>query len=296
MEASAQPVENRQVPTAPKIRVGTAAWADHLEFYPKGTKPGDRISYYARHFPVVEVNSSYYHIMPRRNYALWTEKTPDDFRFNIKAFGVLTGHRRGEEATPEVFDAFRASYEPMRQADKIGAILFQFPPWFSASDENTREIARCVELMADDPILVEFRNVTWLQPDRREDTLGFLKELGLSYVTVDAPQTGAGTAPLVPAVTNARLAYLRMHGRNTETWYKKVETTGERFNYLYKPAEIEELAGVARGLSEQAREVHVVFNNNMQNYAVVNARMMIDALGLQGTWGDSEPEQRTLGI
>jgi uncharacterized protein YecE (DUF72 family) len=279
-----------------KIRVGTAAWADHLEFYPKGTKPGDRISYYAKHFPVVEVNASYYHIMPERNYALWTDKTPDDFRFIVKALGELTGHHRGDPAPSATFDAFRASYAPMRDAGKVSAILFGFPPWFDATEQHRQEIARCVELMADDPILVEFRNTTWLAPNQREASLDFLKELGLSYVTVDAPQIGTGTAPLVPAVTNARLAYLRMHGRNRETWYKKVETTGERFNYLYNQQEIDELAGVARELSEHAHELMVIFNNNMQNYAVTNARMMVDALNLTDRWGTDEPQQRGLGI
>jgi uncharacterized protein YecE (DUF72 family) len=281
---------------APKIRVGTAAWSDHQEFYPKGLRSSDRITFYAKHFPVVEVNSSYYHIMPARNYAGWVAKTPDDFRFNVKAFGELTGHVRDVYAESETFDAFRASYAPLREAGKLGAVLFQFPPWFSASDENRQEIARCVELMADDPILVEFRNTSWLVPGERDETLDFLRELGLSYVTVDAPQVGSGTAQLVPAVTNARLAYLRMHGRNKETWYKRVKTTGERFNYLYQQREIDGLAGVARQLSEQAQEVHVIFNNNMLNYAVTNARMMVDALGLQGTWGETEPRQPELGI
>jgi uncharacterized protein YecE (DUF72 family) len=280
-----------------RIRVGTAAWSDHEEFYPKGTKPSDRITYYAKHFPVVEVNSSYYHIMPARNYAGWVEKTPDDFKFNVKAFGVLTGHRRDEEATREVFDAFRDSYAPMRESGKLGAVLFGFPPWFDATDANKEVIARCVEHMADDPILVEFRNKTWLTGKQKTaETLEFLQGLGLSYVTVDAPQVGSGTAPLVPAVTNARLAYLRMHGRNKETWYKRVETTGERFNYLYKQSEIDELAGVASELAQKAHELHVIFNNNMQNYAVTNARMMIDALGLTGQWGADEPQQGKLGI
>lgn len=281
----------------PRIRVGTAAWSDHQEFYPKGLKPGDRIAYYAQHFPVVEVNSSYYHIMPARNYRLWVEKTPDDFVFNVKAYGTLTGHKRDEEATPEVFDAFRASYRPLREAGKLGAVLFQFPPWFDDSEANRERIAWCVEHMADDPILVEFRNRSWLTPSHREGTLGFLENLGLSYVTVDAPQVGSGTVPLVPAVTNANLAYLRLHGRNTETWYKRVETTGERFNYLYKQAEIDELAGVAQRLAEKAREVHVIFNNNMQNYAVVNARMMIDALdgSALARWGQG-PQQGSLDI
>lgn len=262
-----------------RVLVGTAAWSDHQDFYPKGLKPGDRIRYYAEHFPVVEVNSSYYHIMPRRNYQLWTEKTPDDFTFNVKAFGQLTGHVRDEPATPAVFEQFRESYAPLREAGKLGAVLFQYPPWFGASDENKAYIAHCAELMADDPILVEFRNASWLKGAQTEDTLAFLRDLRLSYVTVDAPQVGTGTAPRVVAVTNPGLAYLRMHGRNTATWYKRVETTGERFNYLYSQPEIEQLAEDARALAEHAQLVHVIFNNNMQNYAVTNAEMMIATLG-----------------
>jgi len=261
------------------VRVGTAAWSDHLEFYPKGLKPGERIRYYAEHFSVVEVNASYYHIMPARNYALWVDKTPDDFVFNVKAFGQLTGHVRDEPATPEVFQQFRESYAPLREADKLGAVLFQFPPWFGCDEASKQQIASCVEQMADDPILVEFRNTSWLQARNRDDTLAFLKELGLSYVTVDAPQVGNGTAQKVVAITNPDLAYLRLHGRNEATWYKRVETTGERFNYLYGQREIDELAGDARQLAEHAREVHVIFNNNMQNYAVTNAKMMVEALG-----------------
>lgn len=280
-----------------QIRVGTAAWADHLDFYPKGLKPGDRIAYYSRFFPVVEVNASYYHIMPARNYALWAEKTPPDFQFTVKALGQLTGHVRDHPPTRETFEQFRASYQPFRDAGKLAAVLFGFPPWFSASEENKQRIAECVEYMADDPLVVEFRNTSWLTPEQRQDTFAFLEELGVSYVTVDAPQVGTGTAQKVPAVTNKRLAYLRMHGRNKATWYKRVETTGERFNYLYSQEEINELAADALELARQAFLVHVIFNNNMQNYAVTNARMMIDALGGAAMdWGSDAPRQGELGI
>ena len=280
-----------------KILVGTAAWSDHLDFYPKGLKPGDRISYYAQHFPVVEVNSSYYHIMPQRNYRLWTEKTPPEFAFNVKAFGQLTGHVRDQPATPEVFEQFRDSYAPLREAGKLGAVLFQYPPWFGANEENRAYIAHCAELMAADPLLIEFRNSSWLKGAQTEDTLKFLREQHLAYVTVDAPQVGTGTAPRVVAATSPQLAYLRLHGRNTETWYKRVETTGERFNYLYDAEEIAQLADDARALAEHAALVHVIFNNNMQNYAVTNARMMIDALGdLARVPDPTMPRQEQLGI
>lgn len=279
---------------ADRIRVGTAAWSDHENFYPPGVRGTERISYYARHFPVVEVNASYYALLPQRNYTLWAEKTPDDFVFNVKALGQLTGHVRDETPTPEAFDSFRESYAPLREAGKLGAVLFQFPPWFENNDANREQIARCAEMMADDPLLVEFRNKTWLTEEQRDETLDLLRSLRLSYVTVDAPQVGTGISPMVPAVTRPELAYLRMHGRNTETWYKRVRTTGERFNYNYSDDELVDLAKIARQLAENAIEVHVVFNNNMANYAVENARIMMNLLGLESP--EENPRQSKLGI
>lgn len=277
-----------------RILVGTAAWSDHEHFYPPGVRGTDRITYYARHFPVVEVNASYYHLLPQRNYALWVEKTPDDFTFNVKALGQLTGQVRDEPPTPEAFDAFRASYGPLREAGKLGAVLFQFPPWFKNTPKNREHIAWCSEMMADDRLLVEFRNDTWLGEESRDDTLNLLKNLRLSYVTVDAPQVGTGAAQLVPAVTTPHLAYLRMHGRNTETWNKRVESTSERFNYLYNDDELRGLANIALQLAQNALEIHVIFNNNMADYAVSNANTMLSLLGLKSP--EENPRQARLEI
>ncbi len=96
-------------PHRARVRVGRCAWADHEDFYPPGVKTTDRITYYARRFPVVEVNSSFYHLLPPRTYAGWATKTPPDFVFNVKAYGVLTHHRRDEPPTPAIFAAFRTS-------------------------------------------------------------------------------------------------------------------------------------------------------------------------------------------
>lgn len=283
--------------TSGRIRVGASGWSDHPHFFPTGLKPADRLSHYARLFSVVEINSTYYHLQPTRNFATWVDRTPEDFRFTVKALAELTGHHRGEPAPPVTFAHFRESYAPVRESGKLGAALFQFPPWFEANAANRRELERCVEHMEGDPLLIEFRNVGWLEPDERARTFELLSQLGVSYVTVDAPQVGRGTAPLVAEVTNRRLAYLRLHGRNTETWYKRVQTTGERFNYFYDELELEGLAGVARRLAEQATEVHVIFNNNMQNYAVTNARTLMRLLDIPLVDPTAEPvQQRTLDI
>src|SRR5581483_9977718 len=133
---------------APRIRVGTCNWADHEHFYPPGIKPTDRIAYYARHFPVVEIDSTFYTPMPARNFEGWAKRTPPGFVFNVKAFRSLTQHNRdldGKPLEPEArdFERFSAMIEPLREAGKLGAVHFQFPPWFTAGPENFDYIDTC---------------------------------------------------------------------------------------------------------------------------------------------------------
>ena len=261
------------------IRVGTCAWADHEDFYPPGVRPADRIGFYARRFPVVEVNASFYHVLPPRNYAGWAAKTPDEFAFNVKALGQLSQHRRQEPPTAEAFAAFRGSYRPLIEAGKLRAVLFQFPPWFIDERKNRDYLRRVAKEMAGDQVVVEFRHTSWLAPNRVPETLGLLADLELGYVVVDAPQVGTGTTPLVPAVTDPDIAYVRLHGRNTRTWYTKTATTGERFDYLYSGDELAEWVPRVRDMAERAAEVHVLFNNNRRNYSTLNAEQMQRLLG-----------------
>lgn len=88
------------------IRVGTAGWTDpslikSKLFYPKGcSSPEDRLRFYARNFPMVEVDSSYYALPSATNAALWVERTPADFVWTIKAFRLFTGHQTPANAFP----------------------------------------------------------------------------------------------------------------------------------------------------------------------------------------------------
>jgi len=104
--------------------------------------------------------------------------------------------------------------------------------------------------------------------------------------------------PTVLEVTNPELALVRFHGRNAKTWYKKVERTADRFDYLYSEDELREWVPNLAHLTEQglkapfegggkapsaegAQELHVFFNNNRDDYAVRNARQLTQLL--QGT-------------
>jgi uncharacterized protein YecE (DUF72 family) len=265
----------------------------------------ERLKYYAAHFPLVEVDSTYYAPPTARNAELWAQRTPPGFVFDLKVYGMLTGHAgridrlppalREEIAKRPVDDAgrprnlyldqltdegvamlweiHRAELQPLRAAGKLGALLFQFPPWFHRNRRNAEYIAGLPDRLPGDRIAVEFRGGGWLEPDSEARTLQLLESRGIAYVCVDEPQGFANSTPPVTAVT-APLAYVRLHGRNADTWNVKGPTAAHRFNYLYSEAELREWAPRVRELARGAESVHVLFNNNYQDVGIRNARQM----------------------
>src|SRR5687767_7247619 len=88
------------------ILVGTCSWADkplvESGWYPQQAKtPEDRLRYYAEQFPIVEVDSTYYGLPVERNVALWVERTPANFVFDVKAYGLFTHHAAAVRAFPK---------------------------------------------------------------------------------------------------------------------------------------------------------------------------------------------------
>ncbi|MBS1191762.1 MAG: hypothetical protein H6R10_3554 [Rhodocyclaceae bacterium] len=286
------------------IRVGTASWTDKSlidsgEFYPSDVNtPEGRLQYYAGHFPLVEVDSSYYAMPTVRNAMLWAARTPNDFVFDIKAFRLFTQHQTDPHVLPpdirealgpvgkknvyyrdlpaplldELWLRFAMAIEPLRRAGKLGAVLFQFPPWFVPSPASLAHIGACAEKLPGCRIAVEFRNKAWFEGKRSAWVLDFEREHGLSHVVVDEPQGFSSSVPTLWEVTSPELAVVRLHGRNRDTWEKKgLGSSTERFNYLYKEEELQGLTEGVRQLADTARSVHVLFNNNFGAYAQRNA-------------------------
>ncbi len=284
--------------------MGTASWSDRSlirsGWYPKeASSPEKRLRYYASHFPLVEVDSTYYFPPTERNAQLWASRTPDDFTFNIKAFSMLTQHPTRPEALPKdmtlpekkriyaddleakdldrVWDEFMSALDPLRA--KLGALLFQFPPWFPIGKRNRNYILDCAKRAAPVPIAVEFRNKTWMSEENQKETLEFLEGHGISYVCVDMPQGFVSSIPPVVAAT-ADLAVVRFHGRNSEEW-----ESGEvqrRFRYLYSDKELDEWVPRVEKLSQEAKRTHVLMNNCYRDYAPRNAAELADALRQRG--------------
>lgn len=282
----------------PEYRVGTASWTDptllKAGFYPPSAKSAEaRLRFYADHFNTVEVDSTYYALPDERNAALWNARTPDDFRFNIKAFASLTQHHADTRALPHAvksllppealrqprldhpapavvdccFEIFRQALEPLRQAGKLGCILFQFPPWFTARASNEAYIDFCRARMPDDRLAIEFRHPSWFN-DHTRHTVDFLAERHLSLVCLDAPQ--APSIPTPPYVPTAEVAYVRFHGRNRQAWFQRTTTAAERFKYLYSDDELRQVSQTFRQLRD-AKVVYAIFNNCYADYGVRNA-------------------------
>jgi uncharacterized protein YecE (DUF72 family) len=270
----------------------------------------DRLRYYAAQFPLTEIDSTYYAPPAERQVALWAQRAPDGFRFDVKAYSLLTGHptrprslwrdlREGldpevaekrnvyakhldPEALDEAWRRFEAALRPLHEAGKLGAVLFQYPRWFGPRRENRAEIEALRERLPDYRISVEFRSPRWLESERdRERTLAMLEDLGLVFVSVDAPAVSG--LPRVLAVTNPELFLVRFHGRADSTWNDTSRSAAERFKYLYSEEELEELVAPIAEHASEARETHLLMNNCYRDYSVRNAAQLRDLLaGLRG--------------
>lgn len=276
------------------VQVGTCSWSDKSmaeSFYPAGMRPSEQISYYAEHFPTVEINSSFYHMPSRRNAEAWLDRTPPGFTFHAKAYGPMTTHknewdgRQVKAATPEMLHAFEDAFAPLREAGKFGYTLFQFPRWFFPSPENHEYVAWCQENMPETLMAVEFRNAYWTSDKRLDETLDWLTGLGIVYTCVDEPQTSPkASAPPVYANTRDDVALLRLHGRNADFWEKPGAGVDERFRYDYPAEELahEILPNVLR-LRDAVERTYVMFNNVHNGYGVSNAQTLLATLSQDAT-------------
>jgi len=266
------------------IHVGLCGWGDHESLYAPGTRDRDKLSAYASHFPVVEVDSSFYAILPQKNYDNWVRQTPDAFRFVIKPYQAITGHQRNGqlENFEDVCHRFAESIQPVVSAGKLKALLFQYPPWFDCTREHVHYIQQCLRLFSRYPVAVEFRHQSWFIERFREKTLTFLKEHGAVHVVCDEPQAGTGCVPIVPEITQPKLSLVRFHGRNVSGWRDTGQAWRDvRYLYNYSGQELQEWMPRIEHLASQAEEVCILFNNNSGGHAAGNAKALMQLLGIQ---------------
>ncbi len=291
---------------ASKILVGTASWSDPgfvERWYPKKMRPGERLGWYAQHFEMVEVNSTFYSVPDLRMVERWCATTPDAFTFDVKLHQLFSFHsvpikllppdlqRRAEtdakgkvKPSPALRESllkiFLGSMSILRAHGKLGAFLLQLSPAFSPRKHELSELEPLIEMLGDYKIAIEFRNRNWVEGDQLRSTIDFLRRHGAAFVNVDAPSGEHFT--IMPTdlneITTPKLTYLRLHGRNAHA-YLTGKTVAARFDYDYPDNEIGEVAERSQQLAREADEVHVIFNNNNLDYAPRAAARLRVALG-----------------
>jgi uncharacterized protein YecE (DUF72 family) len=273
---------------SPRILIGTCNWADHTDFYPpeleKSSRQRDKLAWYAQFFPIVEVDSSFYAIPRPATTERWAHETPSGFTFNVKAFRTFTGHGlpddRYARSTEEQEREFAEALKPLREAGKLGAVHYQFPPWAIFGRVQNREaIVDAVERHPADVVAIEFRHRSWYDADNFPQAEDLLRELGAVWVAVDEPQHGRATAPPVAVNTNPKLAIVRFHGRNEATWYKHTGSSRDRFDYDYSSAELAEWRPKIEAMEEAAQTIHLLMNTNNRNQGPANAYRLARVLG-----------------
>ncbi len=260
-----------------QIRVGPAGWsyADWSGYvYPaRRTKGFHEAAYLSEFFDTIEINTSFYQPLRPDHAALWVARVSANpaFLFTAKLWQKFT---HDPCASAEDERAVRAGFDVLRQAEKLGAVLLQFPFSFHCTKETVGYLTAVLKRFADYPLVVELRHASW----QTEETLALLREHNAGFCNIDQPIIGRSLEP--SAASTSPVGYVRLHGRRYDTWFSDNPATPahERYNYLYSEEELEPWAARIRTVNQHARNTFVITNNHYQGKAVVNALQLISIL------------------
>jgi uncharacterized protein YecE (DUF72 family) len=274
------PVKKTDKPEAQaqqRIRVGPAGWsyADWSGYvYPaRRTKGFHEAAYLSEFFDTIEINTSFYQPLRPDHAALWVERVSANpaFLFTAKLWQKFT---HDPSATPKDERALRAGFDVLRQAEKLGAVLLQFPFSFHCTKETVGYLTAVLKRFADYPLVVELRHASW----QTGETLALLRELNAGFCNIDQPMIGRSLEP--SAASTSPIGYVRLHGRRYDTWFSDNPATPahERYNYLYSEEELDPWVARIRTVNQHTHNTFVVTNNHYQGKAVVNALQLISIL------------------
>jgi uncharacterized protein YecE (DUF72 family) len=257
------------------IRVGPAGW-NYRDWngivYPKPKPRGfDELTYVSQYFDVVEINSSYYGPPRPSSAKKWIESVSSNphFRFTAKMFHSFTHERR---PAPNDEKAFKEGIAPIAKADRLGALLLQFPWSFKFSPENQLYLIGLRKRFSEYPLVVEVRHASWLN----EEILDLLSELGVGICNIDQPLFHRSVTP--GAHVTSGIGYVRLHGRNYRNWFSAKADVRGRYDHLYSPDELDPWITRAKQIAKDADETYVISNNHNLGKATVNAVEFLSVL------------------
>jgi uncharacterized protein YecE (DUF72 family) len=234
-----------------RVLIGCSGWnySDWRgPFYPEHGCPASRwLEFYSRHFPTVEINSTFYRLASRDAVARWLTQTPDDFVFAPKISRYITHIKR--LTNPQAVERFYEHIEPLVKSPKFGPVLWQLPENFHRDDDRLRN---ALDNLPPGRHAFEFRHPSWFN----EAVYSMLRDSDVALVIGDAP-----TRPFQAHELTTDFTFIRFHhGRR-----------GRGGNY--SRTELEEWAARIKKWRRDV-EVFAYFNNDWKAYAVRNAKTL----------------------
>jgi uncharacterized protein YecE (DUF72 family) len=229
------------------IFIGTSGWCYNSwngKFYPENIKGSDRLKFYSEYFNTVEINSSFYHLPKPETFKGWATKTPDDFRFTVKASRYITHIKRFKDCSDAVKKLIDSA---SNLGDKLALFLFQMP---ANLKKNKERFVNFLEVLPKKYRYVfEFRDESWFIDGIYE----LLNNYRCGIVISSSPEF-----PFHEVVTG-KICYIRLHGSSS------------LYRSKYSDSELQEFTGMLNKYQGKSILSFIYFNNDAQGHAVENA-------------------------
>jgi uncharacterized protein YecE (DUF72 family) len=247
--------------------------------YPQKFAPELRLSAYAMWFDHLEVNATYYAVPKSSAVAKWLKDTPPGFFFDVRLHRIISQSPEKSAKDGRLLAALLENLQPLIAAQRLGTFLLVLSANFSPERHRLEELDALAGKLRPHALAIELRHRAWVEGKQRAATLGWFRERGVAWVAVDMPRiAGSDLMPAVDEVTDPRLAYLRLHGRNPR-WLEG-KTAAEKHAYAYTETELREVVKRIRQLADRAQNVRVVANNHAEDFAPRAALALKELLGL----------------
>lgn len=215
--------------------------------YPENAPSKDFLSLYAEHFNCVEINSTFYRKPTAKTLLKWHDETPDHFRFFIKIPKSVTHQNRLSESKEEITAFCTHIHDHLK--DKLSGFLYQLPPSFKNTQENTDRIIRNID--SNFLNVIEFRDESWWQ----KEIFSLLKRMNIIFSGVSFP----GKLPEEVIINHPEVLYYRLHGKPV----------------LYKSSYSDDfLSHLAEQIKNHPQKAFIFFNNTWGTSAIHNAMFL----------------------
>lgn len=231
-----------------EIRIGTSGY--HYKhwvgtFYPPKTQPSKMLEYYIRHFDTLELNNSFYRLPTIEAFESWSNATPKDFVFAVKASRYITHNKKLKDPENALENLLPRAEHLGR---KLGPVLFQLPPHWKV---NLNRLEALLEILPrEHRYSFEFRELSWMTPEVNR----MLERFNAAFCIYEL----AGYHS--PCEITADFAYVRLHGPEAG-----------KYQGSYSPARLRAWARRIEDWSKKLKAIYIYFDNDQAGYAAQNA-------------------------